>query len=358
MCHALIIVLTAAISFAAACPISAMAQERTMRINIIEKPLPFEANGNRIPGLLTLPEAGEAEWAVVFVPGSFMNDIDGNYLPEAGNPFTAKPHTYKDLAEGLARNGVAAFRHARAGVTVLDAEAAAAHRHFADRTTVVAEAVRAVRRAAPGITRIALAGHSEGGTVCLLLLSRAPEVKVDAYISLSAPGRRFFDIMLQQTEASVKDGMASFGPMKFPFAAYKEAMSCVRNGRPVPPDLIKQLPPFGVYAMDEASKGYLREYDQVDPLALIGRLSLPVLVVQGGQDTSVFPDNADRLIEARKGNPAPTATAFFPELQHFYKAVPPGLDPMAVFGLETESDPGVAAAIAAWLKKTGKSKGA
>ena len=354
MRHAVITVVTAGSPFAAACPISAMAQERTMKMNIVEKPLAFEANGSRIPAMLTLPEGGKVEWAVVFVPGSFMNDIDGNYLPEAGNPFTAKPHVYKDLADGLAENGVASLRHARAGATVIDAAAAAAHRHFADRTTVVAEAVRAIRRAAPGISRIALAGHSEGGTVCLLLLSRAPAVKVDAYISLSAPARRFFDIMLQQTEASAKDGMASFGPMKFSFAAYKEAMDCVRNGRPVPPELLGQLPPFGVWAMDEVSKRYLREYDEVEPLAIIARLDLPVLVVQGGMDDSVFPDNADRLVEARKGNPAPTARAFFPELQHFYKVVPPGLDPMAVFGLETESDPRVAAAMAAWLAKIAK----
>jgi pimeloyl-ACP methyl ester carboxylesterase len=325
-----------------------------MNNTIIEKALTVEANGSRIPAMLTLPASGKAEWAVVFVPGSFLNDIDGNYLAEGGNPFVAKPHVYKDLAEGLARNGVAALRHARAGVTVVDPEAAAAHRHFADRTTVVAEAVRAVREATPGIKRCALAGHSEGGPVCLLLLSQSPGIRVDAYISLSAPARRFFDIMLQQTEASVKDGMASFGPVKFPFAPYREAMDHVRKGRPVPPELFKQLPPFGVHAMDELSKRYLREYDEVDPLALIGRLKLPVLVVQGGEDTSVFPDNADLLMAARKGNPAPTDKAFFPGLQHFYKPVPPGLDPMALFGLETESDPRVAAAIAAWLVKIGR----
>jgi fermentation-respiration switch protein FrsA (DUF1100 family) len=103
--------------------------------------------------------------------------------------------------------------------------------------------------------------------------------------------------------------------------------------------------------MDEASKRYLCDYDEVDPLALIGPLRLPVLIVQGSEDTSVYPDNADRLLEARRGNPAPTEKAFFQGLQHFYKAVPPGLDPMAAFGLETESDPAVAAAIAAWLAK-------
>jgi hypothetical protein len=55
------------------------------------------------------------------------------------------------------------------------------------------------------------------------------------------------------------------------------------------------------------------------------------------------------LWEARKKSPAPTERAYFPDLQHFYKAVAPGTDPMAAFGLETESDTRVAKAIGVWL---------
>ncbi len=74
-----------------------------------------------------------------------------------------------------------------------------------------------------------------------------------------------------------------------------------------------------------------------------------MLIVQGGNDTSVYPDNAEMLWEARKTSPAPTDRAYFPELQHFYKVVAPGTDPMAAFGLETESDTRVAEAIGGWL---------
>jgi len=54
--------------------------------------------------------------------------------------------------------------------------------------------------------------------------------------------------------------------------------------------------------------------------------------VQGKEDTSVYPDNAGMLFEARKGNTAPTDIALFPGLRHFYKSVPAELDPMAAFG--------------------------
>lgn len=321
---------------------------------IVEKALTLTANGQTIPAVLALPENGSAEWGIVIIPGSFANDVDGNYSPAQGSPFAAKPHMYKDLARQLAARGCAVLRYARGGVTTIDAADAALHRHFVDRTNVVEQAVRALRAAVPGLVRCALAGHSEGGPVALLFLSGRPGVKIDAYVSLSAPARRIFDVMIQQIESSVKDGYWSFGAMKFPFSDYKTAMDLIRRGESVPESLKKTLPPFGVHTMDAASQNYLREYDRIDSLKLVAAVSCPVLIVQGGNDTSVLPDNADLLFSARKGNPATTDKAFFPDLQHFYKKCAPGLDPNLAFALESDSDPAVAGAIAAWLGKIGR----
>ncbi len=314
-----------------------------------EKPFALVVDGTSAPAVVSVPGAGAPVWGIVFVPGSFMNDIDGNFLPEHGNPFTSRPHSNRDIAHQLAERGCAVLRYARGGVTVLDEEVAAAHRHFGDRVAVVVEAVRVLRSAVPSIRSVALAGHSEGGPVSLLTMTSRRDVPIDAYISLSAPALRMFDIMRQQVERTVKDGKVSFGPMTYSFADFEAAMALVREDRPVPADLRQRLPPMGVWAMDAGSQRYLREYDAVDSRRLIAEIECPVLIVQGLEDISVSPDNAELLLEARKRSGAPTEIVRFPGLQHFYKRVPPGLDPVTAFGLETESDPAVAAAVCDWL---------
>jgi fermentation-respiration switch protein FrsA (DUF1100 family) len=105
--------------------------------------------------------------------------------------------------------------------------------------------------------------------------------------------------------------------------------------------------------MPPAARQYLVDYDRLDPAEAIARVDLPVMIVQGGQDTSVTAENADRLSAARKGKEEVTARAFFPELNHFYKVVPPGTASFANFGLEGETDRRVAEAVSSWLDSLG-----
>jgi hypothetical protein len=102
-------------------------------------------------------------------------------------------------------------------------------------------------------------------------------------------------------------------------------------------------------SMPEQALAYLRSADRVDPVAALAKVQAPVLILQGGRDNSVPAAHADLL---RKGRPSlPTNFAIFPNLNHFYKEAPPGLPPMQSMGLETDSDPAVADAIAAWANQ-------
>ena len=193
-----------------------------------------------------------------------------------------------------------------------------------------------------------MAGHSEGAAVSLALLASKPDAAVDAFISLSGPGMRFFDVMVAQSEPNARNGIVSFAGFSFPLERYRRSFDDIRAGQPVPEEIRAVLPPFGVHAMPPEARRYLVDYE-IDPCRAISGLRQPVLIVQGGQDTSVIPENAERLKAARRGKEGATTRADFPGLNHFYKRVPPGTPPAAIFGLEGETDARVAAAINRWL---------
>jgi dipeptidyl aminopeptidase/acylaminoacyl peptidase len=92
---------------------------------------------------------------------------------------------------------------------------------------------------------------------------------------------------------------------------------------------------------------YIREIDAVDPCQAIAHVRRRTLLVQGGRDQSVTPEQVDQLAAARAG--LPTDIARFPELQHFYKRAEPDLDAMASFALATDNDPAVAETMAHWM---------
>ena len=309
-----------------------------------EERFTFDLHGRRIQAALTKPSAGPAKWGMVIIPGSGPNDVDGDYPPDPMWP--GHPHTNADLGRQLAGLGHAVLRYGRGDAVVVDDKAYAGHANFAERPLVVAAVLRILSEKVPGLRGIAAAGHSEGSVVGSLMLARGMTPEVEAYISLSGPALRFFDLMLRQVATWARDGLLEFGGFKIPFALYEKSVLAVRRNEPVPEEL--KTIPFGFHAMPEESKQYLRDYDACDNSALIAQVRCPVLIVQGGLDGSVFPENADRLAEARRANPARTDKAFFPDLDHFYKRAQPG-QRFARYD-EQDVDERVSRAISEWLE--------
>lgn len=306
-----------------------------------EQDLTIIVRGVEIPCRISRP-AGRPRGAVLLLPGSLFSDIDGNYPS-----MNLRPHVYADLARQLAGAGMVVLRMAKigpgTGSRTVDAAAAAAHADFTTRVEVAAAALgRLAALRTPG--PLLVSGHSEGAVVAFLLAGGPTTPPLDGVVSLSGPALPLLDILRDQIAAMVPPGA---GPPDL--SAYDRAVAAIRRGAPLPPELAHNPQTAMMATMPPAALAYLASVDRVDPLAAVARVRQPMLIVQGGRDSSVPADHAQRLQAARAD--LPTELALFPTLTHMYKVAPEGLAPMQSMSLETDCDPAVANAIAAWVAR-------
>jgi pimeloyl-ACP methyl ester carboxylesterase len=306
-----------------------------------EENLALTVRGVEIPCRISRP-AARPRGALLLLPGSLFSDIDGNYPS-----MNMRPHAYADMAGQLARLGILVMRMAKigpgTGSRTIDAAAAAAHADFGTRVEVAAEALaRLAALRTPG--PLIVAGHSEGALVAFLLAAGRPGTPVDGVVSLSGPALPILGILRGQIGAMAPPGS---GPPDL--SPYDQAVSAIRRGVPLPSELAQNPQTAMLATMPPAALAYLASVDRIDPLKVVARVRQPMLIVQGGRDFSVPATHAERLRAARSN--LPTELALFPALTHFYKVAPEGLTPMRSMMLESESDPAVAGAIAAWAAR-------
>ncbi|WP_228126847.1 alpha/beta hydrolase [Candidatus Viadribacter manganicus] len=294
-------------------------------------------DGVRLPGRITRPR-GAARACILLLPGSLFSDVDGDYPA-----WNVRPHLYRDLAHQLSRGGIVSMRQAKigpgTGSETIDATQALVHQRFAQRLVVARAALSHMRAAAPDLPAF-VAGHSEGALVASLLAAE-PDISLEGVVSLSGPALRLLDIMRGQAAAMAPPGTTP------DLSIFDQAVDDIRAARALSADARRNPMLAGLAAMPPQALTYLREVDAVDPREAVARVGTRVLLVQGGRDQSVTPEQVDQLAAARSG--LPTEIARFPELQHFYKRAAPGLDPMASFALGGESDNAVCDAILRWI---------
>jgi pimeloyl-ACP methyl ester carboxylesterase len=317
---------------------------------VIEEHLTLLAEGAEIPAAITRPRGHMPDWSVVILPGSMFSDVDGNYPG-------ARPNMYADLAWQLAERGLAVLRYAKVGPgtgsVIVDEEKAREHGFFERQRFIAEAACKKMRELIPEIKKLAIAGHSEGSVHGMLLCQRA-NVKINAFISLSGPASRFIDLFLQMADSQEGEILDFGGGFRVSKTHYKKAMECIREGVEMPEE-VRSDPAIAnsLGRGDENARQYMRDYDAIDPVEEIRKVACPVLIVQGGLDSSVvLSNNGERLFEARKEvDPTHTRLEFFPDLQHFYKKAKPGMTSTESFLLEGETDQRVADAIWKWLQE-------
>ena len=309
--------------------------------------LTLSVPGYDIPAALELPD-GPPAGAVLLIPGSLFSNVDGDY--PSWNIF---PRVSAYMAEQMAERGLAVYRFAKlgpgTGSTETSPAEAKALRSWRGRATIAHAALAHFRREldARGLRapKMVLAGHSEGAVVASVIAREG--AAADGVVLLSGPSVGILSIMIEQSRAMLPPG-ASDEPARL----LERTVAHIRKREPILEDIRTQAAgSFGAGAlvsMPPDAIEYMRDCDATDPAATIGGYEKPVLIVQGGVDTSVPVHHAEALRAARGSRP--TTYAFFDGLSHMYKPVPPGTSPMEMFGLAGPTDPRVASAIDSFVR--------
>jgi uncharacterized protein len=282
-----------------------------------------------LPGTFTLP-AGESLFpAVLLLAGSGPQDRDESIGPN-------KP--LLDLARGLAEHGIASFRYDKR--TYIYGTKMAGESITVD-DEVTDDAVSALAQLArqPHIdpTRIFVLGHSLGALMAPRIAARYPQAA--GMILLAAPVAFNLDVVLRQTRYIAGVQGASPEQLQQATAPIVSARDAIAHADPA-------HPPAGQFFHAPASYWLsLRDYR---PIAVAGQLKQPMLVLQGGSDYQVTPNDDFARWQVAFAHVTRVTLREYPGLSHLF--MPAGNPPSPTdYAKPGHVDARVIADIAQWI---------
>ena len=240
-----------------------------------------------LPGTLTLP-AGKGPFpALIIVHGSGAGDRDLTMGPQ---PPLSLIKPYRDLAWGLAQQGVAVLRY--------DKRTKVAPMWFMGKTFTVwdesvqdALAALTLLRQQPEVNaaRTYMIGHSLGGMLAPRI-AKADGKLAGVILMAGATRAKLVDQVERQLAYIQSVSPADSGAVKAQRAQLEPLLARIRALTPA--DSANPQILFGAPAR------YFLDLDAYDPAATLRELPLPLLVLQGLRDYQVTPDQLDDWIKA------------------------------------------------------------
>lgn len=234
------------------------------------------ANGSVIlNGTLVLPKGyTDKTPVVIMITGSGIQNRDEEIYEH--KPFAV-------IADALARAGIATLRYDDRGFgnSTMDSNNFTIEDFKND-------ANAGIKLLCNRFEKVGIMGHSEGGTIALMLAS---EGKADFIICLAGMVVPGIETLLWQNSLY----LATLGFSRETIDAYcsflANACNAIVNGTPVPsldnsnlPFLLKQN--FKI-AVEQLKTNYMKSFLSIDVRPLLGRVKCPVLALNGNKDTQV-----------------------------------------------------------------------
>ncbi len=240
-----------------------------------------------LAGTLTIPRHAEGARvpAVVMITGSGSEDRD------EATPALPGWKPFRQIADTLGRRGIAVLRLDDRGVGGSDLGAlSATSADFADDIRAGIEYLRT--RADIDGSKLGLIGHSEGGMIAPMIAATDPSLR--GIVLIAGPSRNGRAI----SDAQVRTALEASGRRG---AALDSAIALNSIARDA------QL----------AKIAWLKFWFEYDPLPTAARVRVPVLIVQGANDTQITADQAEELAKAiRSGGNRDVTVKIIPETNH------------------------------------------
>ena len=253
-----------------------------------EESVSFTNAGYTFNGTLTLPENYTKETPVVLmVTGSGQQNRDEEM-------FEHKP--FAVIADALARQGIASLRYDDRGWG--DARSV----KFMNFTVedFCEDAAAALPLLRKRFSKVGVLGHSEGGTIALIL---AAEGKTDFIVSLAGMAISGKETLVMQN----RQAMSAIGLPKETVDTYcnsiSKALDEIASGKKASEINIDGMPealkPITIKALQQADTPYIRHFLNIDVSKLLSKIKCPVLALNGTKDTQV--DCTANTIQLEKG---------------------------------------------------------
>ena len=307
------------------------------------------ADGAKLAGTLTYPmnfQFSKDVPVLVMVTGSGQQNRDEELFDH--RPFLV-------IADYLAKQGIATLRYDDRGVGGSTGEVAnATTLDFMGDALAALDYVRSTGK----FGKCGVLGHSEGGTIAMMIAGRQ---QCDFVVSLAGMAIKGDSLLLLQNHAALsKSGVPAMVCDDY-VTALRQLLRWMESGEQVPnpkeriAEFVKsanlQLPEALVENLAkvmEASSPWLRAFLSLDPTEDIREASCPVLALNGGNDTQVTAkENLGafrQLLPANEKN----LVKEYPGLNHLFQHSQSGL-PIEYGTIEETISPEVLQDIATWV---------
>ena len=263
-------------------------------------------SGYQLAGTLSLPRGSRRPVpAVILITGSGQQTRD-EAIPIPG---LENYRPFRQIAEHLAARGIAVLRvddRGMGGSTGKETLAAATTSSFADDVRAEVAYLRGRREIDPN--RIALVGHSEGGSMAMMIA--ATDARIRAVALMAAMGKTGREVNLAQQEEALAQATTLTEERKNELRAEQRRIleTVIEGGDTshLPPQARQFLPWF-------------REFLLFDPQAAMRRVRQPILILQGELDRQVTADQATLLERAaRESGNRDVTLSVLPGLNHLF----------------------------------------